>query len=103
MTITVSRKVLYAVGGALLLVLAGFLGALIAGGDGETTTTTVVETVETPGPSSEEVEAVEDESEDKESTSCDSLGINREVGKEGTCAEDGVELVVVDRESTLKL
>ncbi|HEU5254159.1 MAG TPA: DUF4352 domain-containing protein [Solirubrobacterales bacterium] len=103
MTITVSRKVLYAIGGVLLLVLAGFLGALIAGGDGGTTTTTVVETVEAQSSSSEEVETVKDDSEDAGRSDCDSQGINREVGKEGTCTEDGVSLVVVDRESTLKL
>ncbi|HSS41217.1 MAG TPA: DUF4352 domain-containing protein [Solirubrobacterales bacterium] len=103
MTITVSRKVLYAVGGILLLVLAGFLGALIGGGGGGTTTTTVVETVEAEGLGSEEAEPVEEESEDAESSECDARGINREVGKEGTCTEDGVKLVVVDRESTLKL
>lgn len=103
MTITVPRKVLFAIGGILLLVLAGVFGALIAGGGGGTTTTTVVETVETQSFGSEEVEAVEEEPEDAEDSNCDAKGINREVGKEGSCIEDGVELVVVDRESTLKL
>ena len=104
MTITVSRKVLYAVGGVVLLILAGFLGALIAGGDGATTTTTtVLETVEAQSSSSGEAETVEEEPADEGSSDCDSLGINRDVGKEGTCTDGGVKLVVVDRESTLKL
>jgi hypothetical protein len=76
MTITVSRKVLYAIGGVLLLVLAGVLGALIAGGGGGAATTTVVETIEAPSSNLEEVETVEEEPDEAETGDCDAKGIN---------------------------
>lgn len=109
MTVTVPRKVLYAIGGVTLLVIAGLLGALIAGGDSETTTTTVISTVEA---AESDIAATEESdtggdgsasSEDSPDGSCDAKGINRDVGKEGTCTEDGREYVVVNRDSTLRL
>lgn len=105
MTITVSRKVLYVLGGVLVVVLAGVLGAAIAGGGSKTETTTVVETVSSDG--SDQPDDGAQEAEDAVAASasddCDSMGINRAVGREGTCTDDGVQLVVIDKESVLKL
>lgn len=98
-------------GGILIVVIAGVLGAAIGGGDG--TTTTVVETVEARSEENSE-EALDEEEEDEaaetdvvsdedDAGDCDAQGINSEQGNEGTCVQDGTTLVVVDKGSTLKL
>lgn len=112
LTFTVSRKVLYVLGGLVVVVLAGVLGAVIGGGAGsDTSTTTVVRTV-TAGAAEDAqdaVDAIEDEEGKEESIAsgsedtCDELGINSEVGKEGSCIDDGKNYVVADMGSTLKL
>ncbi len=109
LTFTVSRKVLYVLGGIGIVVLAGVLGAAIADGGSNPETTTVVETVEVEAEAAseeteaEEAENISAESEEEAEGDCDELGINPEVGKEGTCTSEGLSLVVVDKESMLKL
>jgi len=108
MTFTISRKVLYVVGGIAVIVIAGVIGALIGGGGRDTT---VVKTVEVTAPAAGEeggeeeaaFEAEEEEAETAEAGDCDEKGINSTVGKEGRCTEEGTTLVVVDKGSVLSL
>jgi len=89
--------------------VTGVLGAVISGGGGGAETTTVVETVEVEaepisGKSGESGgEEISAESDEETEGDCDELGINPEIGREGTCTSDGVSLVVVDKGSLLKL